>query len=171
MKLFRRPSDAPLWRDEFSVFTADERYVNRRQFTKFLTLTSLAMFAGNLWIAARDWFSRAPSYPRQAVASLEEAPVGGIKLFTYPTPEDACILVHPAPWTYVAYSQKCTHLSCAVYYSRESNRLECPCHKGVFAVSDGSVVAGPPRRPLPRVRLEQQNGVLYAVGIQEGERA
>ena len=46
MRLFRRPSSAPLWQDEFPVFTADERYVNRRQFTKFLTLTSFAMLAG-----------------------------------------------------------------------------------------------------------------------------
>ena len=37
----------PLWKDEFSVQLADERYVTRRQFTKFLTLTSLGMFAGN----------------------------------------------------------------------------------------------------------------------------
>ena len=54
MKLFRRPSSAPLWQDEFSVFTADERYVNRRQLTKFLTLTSLAIefhrTAGIRWL-------------------------------------------------------------------------------------------------------------------------
>ena len=58
MSWFRKPSSAPLWQDEFSVFTADERYVNRRQFTKFLTLTSFGMFAGNLWILARSWFHR-----------------------------------------------------------------------------------------------------------------
>ena len=32
------------------MFTSDERYVTRRQFTKFLTLASLGMFVGNLWI-------------------------------------------------------------------------------------------------------------------------
>ncbi len=169
MKWFRRPSSAPLWQDEFSVFTADERYVTRRQFTKFLTLTSLAMFVGNLWIAVRAWVSGKPSYPRQAVARPDEIPVGGLKLFAYPTAKDGCILVHPAAATYVAYSQKCTHLSCAVYYSRENNRLECPCHKGVFAVASGAPVAGPPRRPLPRVLLEERGGALYAVGMQEGE--
>ena len=63
MTLFRRPSSAPLWRDEFSVYTVDERYVNRRQLTKFLTLTSFAMLAGNLWILARSLFYRSPSYP------------------------------------------------------------------------------------------------------------
>src|ERR1051325_4591601 len=93
MTLFRRPSSAPLWEDEFSVFTADERYVNRRQFTKFLTLTSFAMLAGNLWIMARSMFHRAPSFSPQLVAALDEVPVGGVKLFAYPTAEDPCILV------------------------------------------------------------------------------
>ena len=44
----------PLWREEFSVFKNDERYVSRRQLTKFLTLTSMAMFAGNIWILIRS---------------------------------------------------------------------------------------------------------------------
>ena len=29
-----------LWRDEFSISQADERYVNRRQLAKFLTLAA-----------------------------------------------------------------------------------------------------------------------------------
>lgn len=170
MKWFRRPSSAPLWQDEFSVFTADERYVNRRQFTKFLTLTSFAMFAGNLWILARSIFRRTPVYARQAVAEVGEIPVGGVKVFAYPGPNDPCILVRTASDAYVAYSQKCTHLSCAVYFERETNRLACPCHQGYFAIADGSVLQGPPRRPLPRVVLEIRNGSLVAAGL-EGEGA
>jgi Rieske Fe-S protein len=170
MKWFRRPSSAPLWQDEFSVFTADERYVNRRQFTKFLTLTSLAMFAGNLWILARSVFHRAPVFSPQPVATLDEVPVGGVKQFAYPGAEDRCILVRTAADAYAAYSQKCTHLSCAVYYSRDNNQLECPCHQGFFSIVDGSVIAGPPRRPLPRVLLQKQGDRLVAVGMQ-GELA
>src|SRR5204863_6610273 len=93
MKLLRGSSSTPLWQDEFSVFTADERYVNRRQFTKFLSLTSFAMFGGNLWILARSLFRREPVYPEQAVAAIEELPVGGVKMFAYPTADDPCILV------------------------------------------------------------------------------
>jgi arsenite oxidase small subunit len=165
VKLFRRPSRAPLWRDEFSVFTADERYVNRRQFTKFLTLTSFAMLAGNLWILARSLFQRAPAYPALSVAALGEVPVGGVKIFNYPTAADPCIMVRTAADSYVAYSQKCTHLSCAVYYAGEHKRLECPCHQGFFSIADGSVIQGPPQRPLPQLRLEQRGGHLVAVGI------
>ena len=170
MKLFRRRSSAPLWQDEFSVFTADERYVNRRQFTKFLTLTSLAMFAGNLWILARSLFRRAPSYAVQDVAALNEIPVGGVKLFSYPAATDPCILVRTSAETYVGYSQKCTHLSCAVYYEHQENRLACPCHQGYFSAADGSVLQGPPQRPLPRVMLENRAGRLVAIGM-EGDQA
>ena len=168
MKLFRRPSSTPLWRDEFSVYSADERYVNRRQFTKFLTLTSLAMFAGNIWILIRSWLHREPVYPKQAVARVDELPMGGVKLFEYPTAGMPCILVRAAPDAYVAYSQKCTHLSCAVYYAKDQNRLECPCHQGFFSIADGSVLQGPPQRPLPRVKLERRGGDLIATGM-EGE--
>jgi nitrite reductase/ring-hydroxylating ferredoxin subunit len=170
MSLFRRHSSAPLWQDEFPVFTSDEQYVNRRQFTKFLTLTSFAMLAGNLWILARSLFHRSPAYPAQAVAALEELPVGGVKLFAYPAAGDPCILVRTSGDSYVAYSQKCTHLSCAVYYAKDQNRLECPCHLGFFSIGDGSVLQGPPQRPLPRVSLETRGGRLVAVGM-EGERA
>jgi nitrite reductase/ring-hydroxylating ferredoxin subunit len=165
MKWLRRSSSEPLWKEEFSVRTADERYVTRRQLTKFLVLTSFGMFVGNLWILLRSMFSKTPIYPQQSVARLGEIPVGGVKLFTYPTKDDHCILVRTSESEHVSYSQKCTHLSCAVYYSRENNRLECPCHKGFFSIADGSVVQGPPSRPLPRIILESRGGELVAVDI------
>jgi arsenite oxidase small subunit len=157
----------PLWREEFSVRKADERYVNRRQLTKFLTLTSLAMFAGNVWIAVRSWFRTPRNYPAQVVAASGEIPVRSVKLFAYPTPADRCIMVRTGDDTYAAYSQKCTHLSCAVFYSAAEDRIECPCHNGIFSVKDGSVVQGPPARPLPRILLERRGEDLVAVGVDE----
>ena len=158
----------PLWKDEFSVYAADERYVTRRQFAKFLVLTSVAMFVGQIWILVKSWISRAKGAPLpQPVAQLGEIAVGEVKLFTFPTPEDHCIMVRSAEDHYVAYSQKCTHLSCAVYYSKASNKLECPCHKGFFAVEDGRVLAGPPPRALPRIQIEQRGDQLVAVGVKE----
>jgi nitrite reductase/ring-hydroxylating ferredoxin subunit len=171
MPLFHRPAGQPLWRDEFSVFTAGERYVTRRQLTKFLTLTSLAMLAGNFWILVRSWFYRAPAYTGRVVARAGEIPVGGVKIFQYPEPGDACILVRTGEESYAAYSQKCTHLSCAVYYAREANRLECPCHEGYFSITDGRVLQGPPQRPLPRVILERRGADLVAVGLDTGDHS
>ena len=156
----------PLWRDEFSISKADEKYVNRRQLTKFLTLGSLGMFAGNLWILVRSWLRKAPVYPRSVVAKAGEMPVGAVKLFQYPKPGEQCIMIRTAENAYVAYSQKCTHLSCAVFYSREEDRLECPCHQGFFSIKDGSVLQGPPTRPLPRVILERNGDELIAIKME-----
>ena len=166
MKFFRTPSKEPLWKDEFSIDRADEQYVSRRQFTKFLVLTSLGMLVGNAWILARSWFRKPPVYPQKIICSAKDVPVGGVWLFRYPTQKDACILIHSDEETYVAYSQKCTHLSCAVYYAREKNRLECPCHEGYFSVKNGDVLQGPPPRPLPRVVLERRGDELVAVGME-----
>jgi Rieske Fe-S protein len=156
----------PLWRDEFSVRAEDERLVTRRQFAKFLTLTSVAMAAGNLWIVVRSWVRKAPEFPRVTVAAIGEVPIGGVKLFNYPTPNDPCLLVRTDEHTHVAYSQVCTHLSCAVFFNGESDRLECPCHRGSFSVADGSVIAGPPPRRLSRVVLERRGSELVAVRME-----
>ena len=160
------PEHQALWKDEFSISKADERYVNRRQLAKFLTLASLGMFAGNVWILVRSWLRQPAVYLRAAVARVDEIPIGGVKLFQYPKAGEQCILVRTAEDHYVAYSQKCTHLSCAVIYSRENNRLECPCHQGYFSITDGTVLQGPPTRALPRVVLERQGNDLIAVKME-----
>jgi nitrite reductase/ring-hydroxylating ferredoxin subunit len=156
----------PLWRDEFSIETGVESYVARRQFAKFLVLTSLGMFVGNVWIVLRSWFASKPSFRPQFLGSLEDIGVGEVKLFSYPTPEDPCILIRIDSDQFAAYSQKCTHLSCAVYFAKQEKRIECPCHEGYFSVRDGSVIQGPPPRPLPRIILRREGNNLIATGVE-----
>jgi len=110
----------------------------------------------NIWNSMRAWWK-----PGGAVAREREVPVGGFKLFAHPSDGEPCILVRTAPDGWMAYRQTCTHRACAVTYARESNRLECPCHGGAFAVATGAVVAGPPARPLPRVALERRGGRIF----------
>ena len=171
MKLFRHSPKEPLWQDEFAIAAADERYVSRRQFTKFLVLTSLGMFVGNLWILARTALRQRTAYAPKSLGPAGTIPVGGVRLFTYPTANDPCLLIRLGEETFVAYSQKCTHLSCAVFYSQPHGRLECPCHEGYFSVRTGEVLQGPPPRPLPRIRLERRGDELIAVGVETGKEA
>ena len=154
-----------LWRDEFSVFQERERFVNRRQLIKFLTLTSLGMFVGNVWILIKSLLPQKELYPRVTIARAAEIPVGGVKLFRYPNEKEQCLLVRIGENDYAAYSQKCTHLSCAVYYSRQDNQLICPCHNGRFSIRDGAVIQGPPTRALPHVILERTDDEIIAAGM------
>lgn len=154
-----------LWRDEFSVFMERESFVGRRQLIKFLTLTSLGMFVGNIWILIRSFLHRDRTYPRQEIAVAGDIPIGGVKLFRYPTQKEQCLLIRTGENDYIAYSQKCTHLSCAVYYSSEENQLICPCHNGRFSIRDGAVIQGPPTRALPHVVIERHGQELIAVGM------
>ena len=160
------PASKPLWSEEFSVYGAEDKYVLRRQFTKFLVLTSFGMFAGNVWIWAKSLFARSDEHlPQLPVAKASDIPIGGVKLFTYPTPNDTAIMVRKSDGALVAYSQKCTHLSCAVYYSKAHDRLECPCHEGYFSIDTGRVLQGPPPRPLPRIELRQSGDQVFAIGV------
>jgi Rieske Fe-S protein len=169
MSLLRRPSEVPLWREEITIDAADERYVTRRQFTKFLVLTSLGMFVGQLWILARSLFSRAAAPPAPlAVARVGDLPLGGSRVFHFPSPSDPCLLIRTDAERYVAYSQKCTHLSCAVYFDSGKRRIECPCHEGAFSAADGRPLQGPPPRPLPRIRLERRGDELVATAVEAG---
>ena len=160
-------SKKPLWSEEFSIHSAEDRYVLRRQFTKFLTLTSFGMFVGNGWIWVKSLFARGhhEQFSELTVAAAADIPAGGVKLFRYPRPEDACIMVRKPDGNLVAYSQKCTHLSCAVYYARDANRLECPCHEGYFSIETGRVLQGPPPRPLPKILIAERNGQIVATGV------
>ena len=66
----------------------------------------------------------------------------------------------------LAYDQKCTHLSCAVVPALADGKLHCPCHHGYFDLATGRPLAGPPRRPLPRVLVRVHNGIVEAYGVE-----
>lgn len=164
---FRSPEEQPAWRQDFPIDWPQDQYVERRDFLKFLVLTSGAMALGQLLIAVQSWW-RARSGPVQGlrIASLDDIAVGGVLLFRYPAEHDPCILVRLGPSEFVAYSQKCTHLSCAVIPRPEKGDIHCPCHQGFFDLRTGRPTAGPPPRPLPKITLSVRGRDLYATGVE-----
>jgi cytochrome b6-f complex iron-sulfur subunit len=60
-----------------------------------------------------------------------------------------------------AYSAVCTHFACLVKWNPETKRLECPCHDGYFNAVDGSVISGPPPKPLLALAAEVVDGQVY----------
>lgn len=158
----------PKWRRDFPVDVPEADYVARRDFTKFMVLTSLAFTIGQFWIALVRALRGQPAKPSATrIAALADVPVRGAISFNYPGPHDACLLLRTGPESFLAYSAKCTHLSCSVLPDMERNALRCPCHNGLFDLATGRPLAGPPRRPLPRIRIESHGGVVYATGVEE----
>ena len=99
------------------------------------------------------------------IARTNEIPVGGSLVFQYPSQADPCILIHPAAGVYLAFSRLCTHNSCPIFYRSDLNEFICPCHNGAFSASDGSVLQGPPPKPLPRISLELRGSDIVATGL------
>jgi Rieske Fe-S protein len=163
----RSMDQQPAWRHDFPIDWPQDHYVERRDFMKFMVLTSLALTVGQFWIVAQNWWRRRRGEPEmKRVASLEALPVGAVLTFTYPGPQDDCVVVRTAENALVAYSQKCTHLSCAIRPRVEEGVIHCPCHEGFFELRSGRPIAGPPRRPLDVVRLQLRGNDIYAVGVE-----
>jgi Rieske Fe-S protein len=159
--------EQPKWRRDFPIDVEQDNYVARRDFTKFMVLTSLAFVIGQFWIVIQNVLRlRRGALPMQQIARLSDMAVGGSVTFAYPEAHDSCVLVRTGEQRFVAFSQKCTHLSCAVVPQPEKNCFLCPCHEGKFELESGKPLAGPPRRPLPRIKLEILGDAIYATGIE-----
>jgi Rieske Fe-S protein len=159
-------SDQPRWRKEFPIIWGADNYTTRREFTKFLVLISGATFVGNGYFVLEKFRQRNETFASQEIAAADEIPVGGVKLFRYPTENDPAMLIRLKEDEFVAYKQRCTHLSCPVLFAAERGRLECPCHNGAFDVATGAVLQGPPPRPLPKITLRIADGKIFAEGVQ-----
>lgn len=153
-------------RDGFPIEWEMDGYVSRREFFKFMTLTSTGLAVGSASLAA---WAAAPREKRKFEPKLIE---GGAELapgsalaFDYPRARDICLLIRHEDGSYAAFSRRCTHLSCPVLYEPDRDRLFCPCHNGAFSARDGEVLQGPPPHALPRIELEVREGAVWAVGV------
>ncbi|TBH15337.1 Rieske 2Fe-2S domain-containing protein [Thermus thermamylovorans] len=128
--------------------------------------------------------------PRVAVVRRGELGLWEARPFEYPLaqgPLRAFLLRLPAPAPgglslgeehYIALSRICTHQFCTLNYVPDPEAgsllynfrhkrpfLGCPCHFGAFdPLLGGKAVYGPPRHPLPRLRLEVEGETLLATG-------
>ncbi len=151
---------------EFPFERDKESQVTRREFCNFLFLTSSALFAGAIGFAGKSVYDARfePQFAPMKIEGAADLKPGTALNFRYPNEEETAILIRTKDGEFYAYGQKCTHLACPVYYAKEANRLECPCHEGGFSVVTGDVLYGPPPRPLDKVEIEIRNGEVWAIG-------
>ena len=161
----RRP--LPLWRQDFPYEAAGEEAVTRREFARFLVAGAGAMAVGNVGLAAWTQLRSINTGEARPIVALDDVAVGETHLFRYPTDADPAVLVRLADQEIVAFSQKCTHLGCVVFYEAEEERWHCPCHEGNFDLRTGEVLSGPPPRPLGRIDVEiRDDGAVWALGYE-----
>jgi len=152
----------------------------RRRFLKALVVFSgvLVLFPlGRLSAFLLERKSSTTSHPRTKIANTSEVPAGKSVLFTYPHKDRPAVLIHLTTGDFVAYDAICTHLGCQIHFDEEPikgwedrrDNLFCACHGAVFDPMIGTVLAGPPPRPMPKIKLEfDTNGGIYANGYESG---
>jgi Rieske Fe-S protein len=152
-----------VWRRDFPLTSAGEDEVTRREFVRYLVLASCGFAAGNVGIALWSSLHSINEGEARPIIALDRLPEGAAHLFDYPTSADPAILVHLPGGDLRAFSQKCTHLGCVVYYVADTGEMECPCHEGHFDARTGDVISGPPQRPLGRIDVEVRDGTVWAI--------
>lgn len=158
----------PKWRQDFPIDTAQDGYLARREFTKYLGLTSLAFVAGQFWIALKNrWREARGLLPIVQITNINELANGSARTFNYPSSNDPAILLRLRDGTFLAFNSQCTHLQCPVVPDFENGHFHCPCHRGYFDLKTGRPLAGPPRRSLQRIALNIKNSTIYATGFEE----
>ncbi len=160
--------DQPIWKRDFPYEVVSEEEVTRREFTRYLVLGAGTMAAANVGLAVWTQLRSINSGEPRAIVAVGDVAVGDSYLFRYPSQDDPAVLVRLTDNDVVAFSQKCTHLGCVVYYQPDEHRWHCPCHEGNFDVTTGVVISGPPTRPLGRIDVEiRDDGQIWALGRTE----
>lgn len=88
---------------------------------------------------------------------LSDLPEGEAKFFEYAG--SSAVIVKTSSNQVVALSAVCTHLGCIVQWEKDKQDFLCPCHGGRYS-PDGTVLAGPPPRPLPKIPFTIANGKI-----------
>ena len=138
-------STKPVWAEEFSVHAAEDAYVQRRQFTKFLVLTSFGMVAGNAWIWLKSLTAEraSPTWPRGRGRARvgDRAGRRAVLLVSRaePIPASWCAAPTASSPPSARSARTCRARSTT---RRSSDRLECPCHEGYFSADERPRAAG-----------------------------
>jgi cytochrome b6-f complex iron-sulfur subunit len=150
------------WKKDFPIHKQDATQVTRRDFAKFLTLVSGGLAVGSGLVAAKAYLlPKEKVEGEHFVCKKDEVPKGGTRSFVIKGSTVPYILIHLENGEFKAYEQKCTHLSCSVFYQPNSGKIVCPCHKGFFDAMTGDVLEGPPPRALPNLEVFFNEDSIY----------
>ncbi|OHE56354.1 MAG: hypothetical protein A3K61_06380 [Thaumarchaeota archaeon RBG_16_49_8] len=164
--------------------------ITRRNLTKGIVLLSTALAVAPFGALYKYLSVPAPTIKltRTKIANRKDVPPGESLRFNFPLKDRPAVLIHMVPGEYkfgdyrqgskikavnidefVAYDSICTHLGCPTSWKGGEKDMASPCHGGAFSAIDGTVLKGPPLRPVPKIKLEiDASGDIYAVGYESG---
>jgi Rieske Fe-S protein len=135
----------PAWNADFPIDRVEAQHVLRREFAKYLVFVSGGLAAGSGWVAVRDkLFPHQPITGEHLICRTQDVPVGGTRAFTVPGSTVPYILINLGNDEWHAFEQKCTHLSCAVFYQPKKERSNVP-----------ATTAGSTRGPALRFKVRR----------------
>jgi len=77
------------------------------------------------------------------IAATADVPVGGGVVVK----DQKVVVTQPKAGEFKGFTAVCTHAGCVVK-DVAGGTINCPCHGSKFSITDGSVVAGPAKKPL-----------------------
>ncbi|MBA3745300.1 MAG: Rieske (2Fe-2S) protein [Sporichthya sp.] len=91
------------------------------------------------------------------LASTEDIPVNSGMLFE----ADEYIVTQPQAGKFVGFDSLCTHEGCPVDVFDRPGIMACSCHSTDFKITDGSVIRGPAKKPMPKKLIIVEDGQIY----------
>jgi cytochrome b6-f complex iron-sulfur subunit len=146
--------------DDLTLPTPDEELARRKILTLLGTGALTVAGLGTAFTALR-FLEPNVVYEEDARVSVgrpEEIPPGTVLVL----PKQKLYVIRSTAG-FFALSSVCTHLGCMTRYVREEAALACPCHGSRFSL-EGKVTAGPAPRPLRRLQMTVERGVLVVDG-------
>jgi Rieske Fe-S protein len=138
--------------------------IQRRKVLTFLGTGALAVAGSGTALAGLSFLEPRVVYEedeRVGVGRPEDIAPGMVVV----VPKHRLYLIRAAAG-FCALSSVCTHLGCMTRYQPDSARIVCPCHGSQFSL-EGKVTGGPAPRPLRRLQLTVERGVLVVNGGKE----
>ena len=157
---------------------ADEQSIGRRQFLSITTWAIGGVLSAGLIIPAIAYIIGPALKREQAqewirLGATSKVEIGTPALFKTKIKRQTGWIVNEEELTvyaltengrdFIAMSNICTHLGCRVRWIAKQEQFFCPCHNGIFG-KDGSVIGGPPPRPLDRYEVKVEGDQLFILG-------
>ncbi|MEE4242921.1 MAG: Rieske (2Fe-2S) protein [Desulfopila sp.] len=120
-----------------------------------LALIEFSWLTGSILYARKDAVKKDTKEKFITAGKAEAFPPNSVT----PIPEGQFYLARLEDGSFLALSQTCTHLDCALPWDVNEQKFICPCHGSTFDI-EGEVLTPPATRGLNSYPLYVENGII-----------